>query len=312
MSNFWQSRRILVTGGGGFLGSHLCARLTELGAEVYAPLSGQFDMRNRFDVIGMFQEFDNVDILFNLAANVGGIGYNQQHPYSLYYDNALMSLNVIDEARIVGVKKFVQIGTVCAYPKFTTVPFDEKTLWDGYPEETNAPYGLAKRNSLVQLQAARLEHNLNGIYILPTNLYGPGDNFNPEQSHVIPALIRRFVQATNENWPSVSVWGTGTATRDFLFIKDAVCGIMLLAEKYNRPEPVNLGCGREYTITALVGLIKELVGYKGLLEWDISHPDGQPRRGLRIRTAKNLGWQPETALKDGLRETIEWYKTNLI
>lgn len=311
MSDFWQDKHIICTGGGGFLGTHLCNRLTELGAIVYAPTSADMDMRNRFDVIEMFKEFGKADILFNLAANVGGIGYNQLHGYDLYFDNMSICLNVIDEAIRQGVKKFVQVGTVCAYPKFTPVPFDERALWDGYPEETNAPYGLAKRMALVQLQEARKAFDFNGVYLLPTNLYGPGDNFNPAQSHVIPALIRRFIEAVKEQSPFVSIWGTGDASRDFLYVKDAVCGIIVAAEKWDSPEPLNLGSGKEIRIAALVECIRKLTGYEGRIQYDGTRPDGQPRRSLRIWRAKELGWQPETSLEDGLRSTIEWYKNTL-
>lgn len=306
-TSFWQDKRVICTGGTGFVGSHLCAKLTELGANLFIPNSVEYDLRNRYDVNEMFAEFPNADMVINLAANVGGIGYNQLHPYSLYYDNSLISLNVIDEARRVGVGKFVQIGTVCAYPKFTTVPFDERALWDGYPEETNAPYGLAKRNSLVQLQAAREEFGFNGIFILPTNLYGPGDNFNPEQSHVIPALIKKFCDEPE----LVEVWGSGGASRDFLYVKDAVDGILLLAEKYNRGEPVNLGSGQETQIGVLVHYIVELTNFCGKIKWNRSKPDGQPRRVLRTWTAKDLGWQAETPLRDGLKTTIEYYKNSI-
>lgn len=310
MTNFWEDKRILVTGSGGFVGTHLVNKLLELKCNVFAATSKDFDLRRRISAGFMFDQNDNLDIVFNLAANVGGIGYNQAHPYSLYYDNIQINTNVIDEAIKHKVRKFVQIGTVCAYPKFTPVPFDERTLWDGYPEETNAPYGLAKRVSLVQLQAARQEFGFNGIYILPTNLYGPGDTFNPEQSHVIPALIKKFCDAVREGKNEVEIWGTGDASRDFLYTKDAISGIMLLAEKYDSPEPVNLGSGNEVRISTLVHIIQELTGYKGKVVWNRTKPDGQPRRALRIWKAKELGWLPETTLKDGLKETIAWYLAN--
>lgn len=311
MTNFWQGKKVLITGASGFIGSHLCAELSKLDLSLlFAPASVNFDLRQPYDIEGMFKYHPiEFDILINLAANVGGIGYNQNHPYSLFYDNIQIGVNLIHAAIAHKVKKFVQIGTVCAYPKFTPVPFQEACLWDGYPEETNAPYGIAKRVTLTQLQAARQEYGFNGIYILPTNLYGPGDNFNENQSHVIPALIKKFIDAKRQGLDEVEVWGTGTASRDFLFTKDAISGIMLLAEKYDKPEPVNLGSGNEVRIMALAHLIQKLTGFDGRIKWDSSKPDGQPRRGLRIWTAKQLGWSPQTSLEDGLKETIEFYLT---
>ena len=305
MVNFWQGKKVLVTGSTGFVGTHLVKRLEDLGCTLITPASIVYDLRLKTDVNALFRRFVGIDILFNLAANVGGIGYNQLHPYSLFYDNIQIGVNLIHAAIQYNVKKFVQVGTVCAYPKFTPVPFDEKCLWDGYPEETNAPYGIAKRVTLTQLQAARQEYGFNGIYVLPTNLYGVGDTFNPDQSHVIPALIKKFVDNPDE----VEVWGSGDASRDFLYVTDAVEGLLLLAEKYDRPEPVNLGSGEEIRIGVLVKLISDLTGFCGKIKWDRTKPDGQPRRGLRIWKAKQLGWSPKVELKDGLRQTIEWYKS---
>jgi GDP-L-fucose synthase len=308
MSEFWKNKKVLCTGSFGFVGNHLCARLEELGADIDSPKSNMFDLRNNDAVRHMFNHYDGVEIVFNLAANVGGIGYNQAHPYSLYFDNAQINLNMIDESIKRKIKKFVQLGTVCAYPKFTSVPFDERTLWDGYPEETNAPYGLAKRNALVQLQAARQEFGFNGIYLLPTNLYGPHDHFEPERSHVIPALIKKFVEAKEQNLESVEIWGSGNASRDFLYIDDAIEGIILAAEKWDSPEPVNLGSGDEIRIGTLVQIIKELIDYKGKINYNVSKPDGQPRRCLRTWRAKEFGWKPKIGLREGLQRTIDWYK----
>lgn len=309
--NFWKNKRVIITGAFGFVGSHLTAKLRELGANLFLPTSTEYDLRKPFQVDAMLCDAGKIDILINLAANVGGIGYNQAHGYDLFYDNACINLHLIHSSIQRKVEKFVQIGTVCSYPKFTTVPFDERCLWDGYPEETNAPYGLAKRMSLVQLQEARKTYGLNGIYILPTNLYGPGDNFNPEQSHVIPALIKKFDDAIKAEQNEVELWGTGRASRDFLFVQDAIDGIILLAEKYNEPEPINLGSGNEVTIAVLAHFISQIMNFKGEIKWDFTKPDGQPRRGLRIWRAKELGWKPKIDLKDGLKQTIDWYQTNI-
>lgn len=306
----WKYQKVLLTGGHGFVGSHLCAKLDELGAMTYIPNSSEFDLRSPGDVSRMFEKYGLPDIIFNLAANVGGIGYNQNHPYSLYFDNTSINLNLIDYAIRLKVRKFVQLGTVCAYPKFTPVPFDEKTLWDGYPEETNAPYGLAKRNALVQLQAARQEFNFNGIYLLPTNLYGPGDHFEPERSHVIPALIKKFVEAVKTGEDTVEIWGSGGASRDFLYIDDAIEGILLAAEKWDSPEPINLGSGKEVRIDVLVHFLSDITGYKGKIVYNSSKPDGQPRRCLRTWMAKGLGWAPRIDLKTGLKTTVDWYTKN--
>lgn len=310
MVDFWKGKRVVVTGAHGFVGTHLTAKLKQLGANLFLPTSTEYDLRKPFQVDAMLADAGKIDILINLAANVGGIGYNQAHGYDLFYDNACINLHLIHSSIQRKVEKFVQIGTVCAYPKFTTVPFDERCLWDGYPEETNAPYGLAKRMSLVQLQEARKTYGLNGIYILPTNLYGPGDNFNPEQSHVIPALIKKFDDAIKAEQNEVELWGTGKASRDFLFVQDAIDGIILLAEKYDLPEPVNLGSGNEVTIAVLAHFISQIMDFKGKIKWDSTKPDGQPRRGLRIWRAKELGWKPKidlNDLKDGLKQTIDWY-----
>lgn len=306
MSSFWQHKKILILGGHGFVGKHLLEAFFKLGCTVIAPTSNEYDLRNPIYINALLSSNPDIDFVFNLAANVGGIGYNQAHPYSLFYDNIQIGVNLIEAAIKYHVKKFIQLGTVCAYPKFTPVPFQESTLWDGYPEETNAPYGIAKRVLLTQLQAARQEFGFNGIYILPTNLYGPYDHFEPERSHVIPALIKKFVEAKDE----AVIWGTGKASRDFLHVKDAVRGILMLAEKYDCPEPINLGSGQEVRISALVYMMQELLNYKGKITWDTSKPDGQPRRGLRIWKIQELGWKPEINLKEGLKDTINWYLEN--
>lgn len=310
MVDFWQHKKILILGGHGFVGKHLLETFFELGCNVIAPTSNEYDLRNPIYINALLSSNPDIDFVFNLAANVGGIGYNQAHPYSLFYDNIQIGVNLIEAAIKYHVKKFIQLGTVCAYPKFTPVPFQESTLWDGYPEETNAPYGIAKRVLLTQLQAARQEFGFNGIYILPTNLYGPYDHFEPERSHVIPALIKKFTEAKEQDWNEIVVWGTGKASRDFLHVKDAVRGILMLAEKYDCPEPVNLGSGQEVRISALVYMLQELLNYKGKVTWDTSKPDGQPRRGLRIWKVQELGWKPEINLKEGLKDTINWYLEN--
>lgn len=305
----WKSKNVIVTGGAGFLGSYLCKVLKDRGCEsIFVPRSFEYDLRFERDIDKMFSNGETIDYLFNLAANVGGIGYNKNHPYYLFYDNIKLGTELIHQSIFNGVKKFVQIGTVCAYPKWCNVPFSEKSLWDGYPEETNAPYGLAKKMLLVQLQAARNEFGFNGIYILPTNLYGPGDEFNPSKSHVIPALIRKSLEA-KEKGSGIEVWGSGEASRDFLYVEDAAIGIVKAAEKYERGEPINLGSGKEVKIATLLYLISEIIDYRAKIKWDISKPDGQPRRLLDIRDTKQiLDWQPEISLSQGLKQTIEWYK----
>jgi len=306
MVNFWKNKRVIVTGGSGFLGSHLADALREQGCEPIIPRSIDYDLR--YTASDFFDQFNKVDIVFNLAANVGGIGYNQAHPYVMFYDNILMGTAIIDACIHSGVKKIVQVGTVCMYPKFAPIPFREESIWDGYPENTNAPYGLAKKMLLVQLQAARQEFGFNGIYVILTNLYGPRDEFSPARSHVIPAMIAKFTEAKEKNQDEVVIWGSGKASRDFLYVKDAANGLLLAAEIYDSPEPLNLGSGNEVNISALVYMLQNLIDYKGKISYDISKPDGQPRRKLSILAAKQaLGWQPETKLQDGLRETIDWY-----
>lgn len=307
--SFWDNKKVVVTGGTGFLGSHLCDLLRAQGIEPIVPRSKNYDLR--YEAGKFLDDVGEVDVLFNLAANVGGIGYNQNHPYNLFFDNITIGTSIIHEAILHRVKKFVQVGTVCAYPKFAPPPFREEMLWDGYPEETNAPYGLAKKMLLVQLQAARREFGFNGIYILPTNLYGPGDHFEPERSHVIPALIRKCCEAMDKDEGTITVWGSGNASRDFLYVKDAAQGIVLAAERYETDEPLNLGSGDEIKINALVYQIATLCGFEGSIKYDTSKPDGQPRRALNTWRAKHaLNFEPQTRLKEGLAKTIKWYREN--
>ncbi len=313
MTNTWQDKKVIITGGSGFLGSYLVNLLKAQGCNPFIPRSADYDLRYPWCIKKLFSQVGPVDTVFHLAANVGGIGYNRLHPYQLFYDNALMGIHLIEHAIKYKVSKFVAIGTVCAYPKLAPTPFREESLWDGYPEETNAAYGLAKKMLLVQLQAARQEYGFNGIYLLPTNLYGVGDNFNPAQSHVIPALIRKCVEAKMTDAPMVEVWGTGKASRDFLYVEDAAEAILLAAEKYEWGDPLNLGSGQEIRIEVLLHFITELVGYKGKVVWDRTKPDGQPRRVLDTRGAKGvLDWTAKTPLREGLKKTIEWYQTQQV
>jgi GDP-L-fucose synthase len=309
-SSFWKDKKILVTGGAGFLGSHVVANLTEKRhvslQQIIVPRSRDADLRKWENCRKLVE---HVDIIFHLAARVGGIGFNQKYHGTLFYDNIVMGANLIEAARLEGVEKFVQVGTVCAYPKHARIPFSEEDLWSGYPEETNAPYGIAKRALLVMAQAYRQQYGMNIIYLLPVNLYGPGDNFDLESSHVIPALVRKFVDAVDRDGNSVVVWGTGNVSREFLYVEDAAEGILLAAEKYNKPDPVNLGTGKEITVRELVTLVAELTGFRGQIVWDATKPDGQPRRQLdTTRARREFGFQAKTDLKEGLRETIDWYK----
>jgi GDP-L-fucose synthase len=305
--NFWDDRRILLTGGAGFLGSLVANRLKSVGADegkISILRSRDLDLRIWENCAKAVKD---IDIVIHLAASVGGIGFNRENPASLFYDNSIMGIQMIEAARQEGVEKFVSVGTVCAYPKFTPVPFSEEELWNGYPDEINAPYGLAKKMLLVQSQAYRQQYGFNAIYLLPFNLYGPNDNFDYSSSHVIPALIRKFVDAVRNDAREVGVWGTGKATREFLYVDDAARGIVLAAEKYNKPDPVNLGVGREIEICQLAELIADLSGFHGEILWDASKPDGQPRRCLDVSRAKNeFGFVPTVSLKDGLKRTIEW------
>lgn len=302
-----KGKKIVVTGGAGFLGKHLVKRLEkEDPAQIIVPRSSEMDLR---DPRVCFELFSGKDIVIHLAANVGGIGYNLENPATLFYDNIIMGTHTFHEAWRAGVEKFVAIGTICAYPKFAPIPFKEEDLWNGYPEETNAPYGLAKKMQLVQAQAYRQQYGFNGIYLLPVNLYGSGDNFDPGSSHVIPALIEKFVRAKQTNAPEVVVWGTGTPTREFLFVEDAAEGIVLATQRYNGSEPVNLGSSFEISIGELAKTVAEVVGFTGKIIFDSSKPDGQPRRKLDVtRAEKEFGFRSQTPFSEGLRKTVEWYQ----
>ncbi|MEW6192555.1 MAG: GDP-L-fucose synthase [Bacillota bacterium] len=306
--SFWENRRVVVTGGAGFLGSFVVEKLRERGCrEVFVPRSREHDLRER-EVIRRLLRETRPDVIIHLAARVGGIGANRAHPAEFFYDNLMMGVQLMHESWQASVEKFVAIGTVCAYPKFTPVPFKEEDFWNGYPEETNAPYGLAKKMLLVQAQAYRQQYGFNAIYLLPVNLYGPRDNFDLETSHVIPALIRKCVEAKEQGESQIEVWGTGSPTREFLYVEDAAEGILLATERYNGAEPVNLGSGQEISIKELVALIARLTGFAGQITWDTTKPDGQPRRRLDTRRAEEyFGFKAQMPLEEGLRRTIDWY-----
>lgn len=303
---FWKDKRVVVAGGSGFLGSHLVRKLEQLEPKgIFIPRHSEYDLREYQACLEAFQE---QDLVIHLAANVGGIGYNKAHPAELFDDNILIGVNSMRAARAVGVKKFVAIGTICSYPKFTEVPFKEDDLWHGYPEETNASYGLAKKMLLVQAQAYRQQYGFNAIYLLPVNLYGPGDNFDPESSHVIPALIHKFTEAQENGEKEVVVWGTGRPTREFLYVEDAAEGILLATERYEEPDPVNLGAGFEISIRELAELIGKLTEFKGKIVFDSTKPDGQPRRMLDTsRAEREFGFRARTPFESGLQRTISWY-----
>lgn len=306
---FWSRRRVLVTGGAGFLGSHLVGQLRKHGAgKIFVPRKVDYDLVNRDDVRRVLAD-SKPDIVVHLAAKAGGIGANRSKPAEFFFDNQMMGTLLLHEAWSAQVDKFVAIGTVCSYPKFTPVPFKEENLWEGYPEETNAPYGLAKKALLVQSQAYRQQYGFNTIYLIPTNLFGPGDNFNLETSHVIPALVRKCLEARESNRQEVVVWGDGSPTREFLYVEDAAEGILMGAERYDGADPVNLGSGQEISIMDLAEKIAELVGFKGRLVWDTSSPNGQPRRALDTSKAEQLfGFRAKTTFAEGLRRTIDWYR----
>ncbi len=309
MSSFWTDRRVMVTGGGGFLGRSVVARLRSVGAnDVFVPRSVDFDLRTK-DGIDRALGQGIPDTVIHLAALVGGIGANREMPGRMFYDNAIMGIQLIEAARTAGVRKFVTMGTVCSYPKHTPVPFHEDELWNGYPEETNAAYGLAKSMLLVQGQAYREQYDFNSIHLLAVNLYGPGDKSDPRTSHVIPAIIRKCVDARTAGSPEIEVWGTGSASREFLYVDDAAEGIVLAAERYDDAEPVNLGAEREVTIRELVTLIARMTRFDGGIRWDASKPDGQPRRALDTsRARERFGFVAKTSLEEGLRRTVEWYE----
>jgi len=303
-------QRIVVTGGAGFLGQYVCRELVRRGVSeqnVLIPRIEDYDLTRETDVVRMYERM-RPDVVIHLAAKVGGIGANRENPGLFFYTNIIMGVHLIEHARRNNVKKFVQVGTICAYPKYTPVPFREENLWNGYPEQTNAPYGIAKKALLVMLQAYRQQYGFNGIYLLPVNLYGPGDNFDPRSSHVIPALIRKFVEAKQRGERQVVVWGTGQASREFLFVEDCARAVVLAAERYDKPDPVNIGAGFEITIRELAEKIRTMVGYNGQLVWDTSKPDGQPRRCLdTTRAEREFGFRAEVDFDEGLRRTIQWW-----
>lgn len=310
--DFWDGRTVMVTGGAGFLGSHLVENLKSRSdsVEIFVPRSDDYDFREKTDIRRAFED-SNADTVIHLAATVGGIGANKENPGRYFYDNAVMGIELIEQARQYDVGKFTILGTICAYPNHTPVPFSEEDLWNGYPEETNAPYGIAKKALLTQSRAYRKQWGFNSIYLLPVNLYGPRDDFDLETSHVIPAIIRKCVEARERGDDSITAWGTGEPTREFLYVKDAAEGILDATERYDSSEPVNLGSGEEISIQELVETIVEETDFEGAVDWDTSKPDGQPRRKLDTTRAKRrFDWEASTEFPDGLRETIEWYEAN--
>jgi GDP-L-fucose synthase len=306
---YFTNRHVLITGGAGFLGSYVVEKLRQRGSmNIFVPRSRDYDLVDQEAVKRLYHDA-RPDIVIHLAAAVGGIGANRANPGSFFYKNLMMGVQMMEQGRLHGVEKFVAIGTVCAYPKYTPVPFKEENLWEGYPEETNAPYGLAKKMLLVQAKAYREQYGFNAIYLLPVNLYGPGDNFNPDSSHVIPALIKKCVDAMAKNETSIEVWGTGKATREFLYVEDAAEGILLATERYDRPSPVNLGAGFEISIRDLVSSIVDLTGFRGEVVYDETNPDGQPRRMLdTTKAGKYFGFKAKTPFEEGLKRTIAWYR----
>ncbi len=306
-------RKIVVTGGAGFLGSFVVARLRQAGcSSVFVPRRVQYDLTREEDTARLFADA-RPEVVIHLAAVVGGIGANREHPGSFFRDNLLLGVHLMEHARRAGVEKFVGVGTICCYPKHTPVPFKEDDVWNGYPEETNAPYGLAKKMLLVQSQAYRQEYGFNSIFLMPVNLYGPGDNFDPGSSHVIPAIIKKCFDAMREGRDEIVIWGTGNATREFLYVEDCADGIVRATESYDRDLPVNIGAGFEISIRDLVALITRLTGFTGRVTWDATKPDGQPRRSLDVsRAAAEFGFRATTPFEAGLRRTIEWYRANVL
>lgn len=303
-----KTKKIIVTGGDGFLGKWLVKKLQEKNCrDIFIPVKEKYDLRDLSAIKRMYKEA-KTDVVIHLAAVVGGIGANRENPGTFFYDNLIMGTQLMEQARLNNIEKFVSIGTICAYPKYTPVPFKEENLWDGYPEETNAPYGLAKKMLLVQGQAYRQQYDFNSIFLLPVNLYGPGDNFDPKSSHVIPALIKKFCEAKIGNKKSVVVWGTGKATREFFYVEDCAEAIMAATEKYDKPDPVNIGAGFEISIKNLVEKIRGLIGFRGEIVWDKTKPDGQPRRCLDTsKASKEFGFRAKTIFDKGLQDTINWY-----
>ncbi|MCQ4333136.1 GDP-L-fucose synthase [Natronomonas sp. F2-12] len=309
---FWDDRTVMVTGGSGFLGKHLVEDLESRSddVEIFVPRSNEYDLRKKADIKRAFED-SSADTVIHLAATVGGIGANRENPGRYFYDNAVMGIQLIEQARQYGVEKFTILGTICAYPKHTPVPFKEQNLFGGYPEETNAPYGIAKKALLTQSKAYRKQWNFNSIYLLPVNLYGPRDDFDLETSHVIPAIIRKCIEARERGNDAITAWGTGEPTREFLYVKDAAEGILDATERYNASDPVNLGSGEEISIRKLINIIADQTGFEGDIEWDTSKPDGQPRRKLDTTRAKErFDWEASTAFREGLQATIEWYEDN--
>ncbi len=309
--SFWNEKKICITGGAGFLGHHLVENIKRRGAtDIFIPTIEKYDLVRQNDILRMLDD-SRPDVIIHLAAHVGGIGANREHPAEFFYDNLMMGVQLMHEAWKKGVEKFVAIGTVCAYPKFTPVPFREDDIWNGYPEETNAPYGLAKKMLLVQAQSYRQQYGYNALFLIPVNLYGPRDNFRPESSHVIPALIKKCVEAKEAGAKEVVIWGDGSPTREFIYVEDAAEGIAAATEKYNSSEPVNIGSGNEISIKDLANLIARLTGFDGNLVFDTSKPNGQPRRGLDVSRAEELfGFHAKMSFEEGLRKTIEWYTDN--
>jgi len=307
--SFFKGKSLIVTGGAGFLGRKVLEALRKKGADrIFVPEIENYDLR-KLEAINNLYEEKKPQIVIHLAAIVGGIGFNREYPATLFYDNLIMGIQLMEQARVFKVEKFLTVGTICAYPKFSPAPFKEEALWDGYPEETNAPYGLAKKMLLVQSQAYRNQYDFNAVYLLPVNLFGPEDNFDPDSSHVIPAIIKKCFDAVEEGADKITLWGDGSPTREFLYVDDCAEGIALACEKYSGPEPVNLGTGQEIAIKDLAGHIAELTGFKGKIIWDKSKPNGQPRRVLDVSKAgREFGFRAKTSLEEGLKKTVTWYR----